>query len=895
MSHNENRDGGSAKHNGDREKPYVPRRKRTVPELPDGFVSRPRLLNALDRAGPEAATMVCAPAGSGKTLVLAEWVRAGGLGGAAWLSLDAADNDERRFRSGVLDALVPAVPELKRLDASSPGFFADLIDALDTEDARNAEAAEAARDARDPRDPGNQGILPAEPVRLVLDDVHELVATEPLRDVEQLLRLRPRGLRLVLSTRWDPPLPLARLRLSGRLADLRSDHLRFRPDEAAALLAGERVHIGPEQVDRLVTRTEGWASGLRLAAESLKGGAEFTGTDPIVSAYLVDEVLAPLSEEEREFLREISVCERVSASLATALSGRVDAGELLARLEHRTAMLFRTGAGRRIYRLHTLLRAHLLTDLMLRTPRRVPALHRRAAEWLRARHQAGDAVTHALEAGDSALVADLLRRHALDLLLAGEHDVLRRARAALSDDVVGDDPWLALTGALEHLDAARPGAARAQVTLAERAWPREPSRELHALRGLVGTRFAHAAGYLEEDVTEDVAEQGSALSAMTLLESGQALLAAGRAAEARRPVESALAFARAHGHAHLEQQCLTVLAGVAAATGDFRAMAALAEDADTLAETHGWRDTPAGAKTSLILACGALMRAEALACLAQVDRVTRVLATTDTLGHAGLTLLTATLDGTARFDCGQRSVGLRRMTDARLAEGPAPLPDGVVAFAAVCEHDAATRLGRGETARDVLAWARERIPTAAEILLIRAGTQVVLGRDGHARNLLRPLLDGAIEPLLPWTPITAWLLEAEIAVRGGEAVRARRAVAKALGPAERLGVLRPLVTAAPEVLDLALLDVPGGHRFTTDLRQARALRGRQPDAVALTERERTVLRLLPTIRSLDEIAGDLMVSPNTVKTHVRALYRKLGVGSRREAVRSAVRRGLVDN
>ncbi|MFI5615113.1 LuxR C-terminal-related transcriptional regulator [Amycolatopsis sp. NPDC051903] len=853
-------------HNG---KPRVARRKRSVPELPEGFVSRPRLLAALDRVAPDAATMVCAPAGSGKTLLLADWLRRDGLGSAAWLSLDAADNDERRFWSGVLEALTPAAPSLGRLDADSRAFLADLVDALDTLD---------------------------EPLRLVLDDVHELVATEALRGVEQLLRLRPRGLRLVLSTRWDPPLPLARLRLSGRLADLRSDHLRFRPDEAAALLKAEGVPIGPEQVEHLVRRTEGWASGLRLAAGSLEDGGEFTGASPTVSAYLVDEVLAPLSEEEREFLREISVCERVSASLATALSGRADAGELLARLEHRTAMLFRTGAGRRIYRLHGLLRSHLLTDLMLRTPRRVPELHRRAAEWLRARHQAGEAVTHALEAGDAALVADLLRRHALDLLLAGEHDVLRRARAVLSDDVVGDDPWLALTGALEHLDAARPGAARAQVTLAERAWPREPSRELHALRELVGARVAHAAGdAVAEPGIDAVAEQGSALSAMTLLDSGQALLAAGRPYEARRPVESALAFARAHGHGHLEVQCLTALGGVAAATGDFRAMAALARDADELARAHGWLDTVTGAKNSLLLANAALLRADASACLAEIDRVTAVLATSDTLGQPGLGLLSATLGGAARFDNGQRSAGLRLMHEARLAEGPSPLPNGVVALAAVCEHDAATRLGRGETAREVLGWARERIPAAGEILLIRASTQVVLGRDGHARNLLKPLLDGSVAPVLAWTPITAWLLEAEIALRCGEPVRARRAIAKALGPAEQLGVLRPLVSAAPEVLDLALLDTPGSRRFTTDLRRARAVRGRQPDAVALTERERTVLRLLPTVRSLDEIAGDLMVSPNTVKTHVRALYRKLGVGSRREAVRSALRRGLVDS
>ncbi|MFL6141443.1 MAG: LuxR C-terminal-related transcriptional regulator [Labedaea sp.] len=855
-------------------------------------MSRPRLLAALDRSPPGGSTVVCAPAGSGKTLLLADWVRRDGLDSAAWVSLDAADNDERRFWSGLLDAVAacPSVPAdsvlrvltVPRRVRDDPGFLAEALDAF--------------------------AALPV-PVRLILDDVHELAAPEPLHGLEQLLRHRPAGLRLVLSTRWDPPLPLARLRLTGQVDELRSEALRFRPAEAAALVEAAGVRLDAGQVTRLVARTEGWAGGLRLAAVALAaihdpdrfvdGFVEGFGTERSVSDYLIDEVLAPLSEPERDFLRAISVCEQVSVSLAVALSGRADAGDLLAALEHRTSMLARTGRRHQTYRLRALLRSYLLADLMLRAPHQVPQLHRRAAQWLRTRSQPAGAVAHALEAGDAELVADLLRRHALDLVLAGEHEVLRRAETALNAGVSGD-PWLALTGVLVHLDAGEPAAARAQLTRAERAWPAEPSGELRVLRDLVESRFAHAAGDIEKMVRTVPGaglEYGPALSAMTLVHTGLALLASDRAAAARRPVESALALARDRGLRHLEVQCLTILSGVAASEGDLRRMAALATEADGLAAERGWGGTLVGARASLTLAEAALVNADPVTCLANLARAEQVLNTMADMVTPAMRLLVGTLRGAASFDLGERSAGLRQMRDARLADAHPQLPAYLVALALTAEHRAATLLGRGDIAKEVVRWARDRIPAAGEIQLVRAGAQLALGRHSHARNLLRPLLDGAIPPLLAWTTVEAWLLEAEIAVRCDEGMRARRGVGKALALAEQLGAPHPLVLAGSRMLPLIEEQRSRAgprQRFAAEVLRSRAALGEHADAIALTERERTVLRLLPTVRSLEEIADDLMVSPNTVKTHMRAIYRKLGVGSRREAVTSATERGLVD-
>src|SRR5690606_30896011 len=204
------------------------------------------------------------------------------------------------------------------------------------------------------------------------------------------------------------------------------------------------------------------------------------------------------------------------------------------------------------------------------------------------------------------------------------------------------------------------------------------------------------------------------------------------------------------------------------------------------------------------------------------------------------------------------------------------------ALAALLEHRAALRFGAGDVAGDVQAWCQDAIPDSGEVVLLRARTQLTLGRYDTTSKLLEPLLDDRVPVLLPWSIIDAWLAEAEAAASTDDRERAHQALRGALDLAHRLEVTFPLVFAAAPLLDM-LTQLTGDAVVDTVLATRRGLRG-SPLAVALTRSERRVLHLLPTLRSLDEIAQDLTVSPNTVKTHVRSIYQKLGVRKRRDAV-----------
>ena len=284
-----------------------------VPGLQPGFVPRPRLVEALGEGLARQLILVCAPAGFGKTAVLADWARRGRWP-VAWLSLDAGDNDPARFWRHAVAALDRARPGIAErvgplLGQPASASFEPLVTALVNELADQ---------------PGEDDLL------LVLDDYH-LVSSEPVHaSVGFLLEHRPPGLHLVLASRSDPPLPLARLRGRGQLAELRATELRFTFEEAAALL---REAAGPGLPDAvaaaLAARTEGWAAGLQLAGLSLRGQADaagfvaaFTGSHRYVLDFLADEVLDRQDEELRAFLLETSVLERLSGELCDAVTGR---------------------------------------------------------------------------------------------------------------------------------------------------------------------------------------------------------------------------------------------------------------------------------------------------------------------------------------------------------------------------------------------------------------------------------------------------------------------------------------------------------------------------------------------------------------------------------------------
>jgi LuxR family maltose regulon positive regulatory protein len=470
----------------------------------------------------------------------------------------------------------------------------------------------------------------------------------------------------------------------------------------------------------------------------------------------------------------------------------------------------------------------------------------------------------------------------------------------LGTRAVVEDSLLALVSAMLHLEQGEPQGAGRDIAAADAAWPDDPPAELVSLRRVVRSRNAQVAG----DVDDLVRITGSldpalgttdGFGAAAKLAWGSALLAAGERPAARVQLPAALASARGLDHHYVAMQSLAMLGALAAAEGDYGLMVTLATAADEENTRRGWQGTVEAATTYLLLCYGALLRADPAECLRQAQRAGRLV---DPPAMLGLNLSVETLRGAAEFELGDRITGAGRIQAARLAGGGARFAAEQIALCAVLEHRTALQLGWGASAGEALRWAQAGIPDSAEVHLMRARAQLALGRRDAADKIVQPVLDGSVPAVLAWTAVEAWLLSGDAALSAGNGPRARRTLRRALSIAQRLDVPYPLVFATPEVIDLLTgqLGRLGGPADRFAERVFALRRGlRVPPTVPLTARERAVLRLLPTQRSFDEIAGDLTVSANTVKTHVRAIYTKLGVTRRRDAVAVALDRGLLEN
>src|SRR5215472_13730876 len=428
-----------------------------VPGPPPGFVPRRRLVEALAEGLARGRVLVCAPAGSGKTALLADWCRGGGRP-VAWLGLDPGDSDPARFWRYALAALEGARPGLAgRVGPPPPGSSDGLVTALVNELASDVCSSD---------------------LLLVLDDYH-LVDSGPVHEsVAFLLENLPPGLRVVVSSRSEPPLPLARLRARGQLAELRAADLRFTGEEAAALL-GEAAGPGlPEAaVAALVARTEGWAAGLQLAGLSLRGQADpagfaaaFSGSHRFVLDYLADEVLDGQPGPVRAFLLETSVLEHFSGELCDAVTGRAGSQAMLQDIERAGLFLVPLDEVRGWWRYHHLFADLLRARLQAEQPERVPALHRAAAAWCDEHQLADDAVGHALAAGDAAWAARLVEQNVEDLLGRSEGATLRRWLSALPAESARDRPRLCLAQAYGAAQGFQLEALEALLDDAERAF-----------------------------------------------------------------------------------------------------------------------------------------------------------------------------------------------------------------------------------------------------------------------------------------------------------------------------------------------------------------------------------------------------------------------------------------
>jgi len=458
------------------------------PNLRHQTVQRSRLHDVLRQGRTLPLTLIGAPAGWGKSTLVADWLRQERVA-AGWLSLDAGDDDPKRFwrylllAAGQAGAAAGAIA-LRRLDAAGSDVLRDVLPAFVNE-------LTSSRD----------------PVVLVLDDYHLITSAQVHTSVATLLDRCPPQLHLVLITRADPPLQLSRLRVRGDLAELRAEQLRFSADEAMEFF-NERLEtkLSERDVHRLLARTEGWAAGLQFAALRLRDRTDpsafierFTGADWHIVSYLGEEVLASQPPRVREFLLLTSVLNRMCAPLCDALTGRADGAELINDIHRANLFLIPLDDERRWFRYHHLFGGLLRHELIRTAPEQPPALHKRAAQWYADNGDAAEAIGHAVAAGDNSLSRLLVATHWRQHFNAGQLETVRRWLDALPAELVAADASLSAARVWIALDTGRLEEAAAALDAAESSG--QPDTQLMVLRALHMYKAGDvggAAGRLQE-------------------------------------------------------------------------------------------------------------------------------------------------------------------------------------------------------------------------------------------------------------------------------------------------------------------------------------------------------------------------------------------------------------
>jgi LuxR family maltose regulon positive regulatory protein len=439
-----------------------------APTFRDEPIERSRLEQQLRAGTRTLLTLVVAPAGWGKTSLLADWLHRNGVA-AGWVSLDAGDDDVTRFWRYLLLAAAQAgvgPHALRRLDAPGADIERDVLPVFLN------ELAGAPDD-----------------LVLVLDDYHLVGSAAVHTSVATLLDLAPAQLHLVISSRTDPPLGLSRRRVAGKLYELRADHLRFTVDEAVQFLRrATGAAISEAEVRRLVVRTEGWAAGLQLAALRLadrSGDAEraefidrFTGADRHVVDYLGEEVLAQQPAEIREFLLATSLLDRICAEVADAVTERGNATACLDAVFRANLFLTPLDDEQHWFRYHQLFRDILRHELARLDPSAVPRLHRRAALWYAAAGDHSEAIKHGISAEDPALVVELVAQGWRQEFNAGHLQTVQAWLAALPAETTAADTRLTVARVWLALDRGQLDEADAVLSAAEERSSGDPHLEV---------------------------------------------------------------------------------------------------------------------------------------------------------------------------------------------------------------------------------------------------------------------------------------------------------------------------------------------------------------------------------------------------------------------------------
>ncbi|GIF63212.1 helix-turn-helix transcriptional regulator [Asanoa ishikariensis] len=853
------------------------------------LVARPRVTQRLDATldAGNRLTLVSAPAGFGKTTVLGDWL-AGLEQQVGWLSLDDGDNDPARFLAHLLAALARAGLDVDAAITDLTSLVNDIV---------RAGAEQGARWI------------------VVLDDYHCIVAAEVHESVTFLLDHLPHQVRLVIATRADPPLPLARLRSRGQLTEVRAADLRFTPAEAGEFL--NRVmalDLTAGDVAALEDRTEGWAAGLQLAALSLRGVADraevagfiaaFTGSNRFVIDYLADEVLARQPPEVRDFLLRTAVLDRLTGPLCDAVTGGTDGTRTLADLERDNLFVVPLDNDRSWYRYHHLFADVLRARLLAESPEPPARLHERASAWFAAHGLVADAVRHALAAADFARAAVLIEQALPELRRARQDTLLMTWIRSLPEPMIRRSPVLSivsgwsrlmardldgLTSRLDDAESALAAGARdpdlattwadtedlrtAPATIAVyRAalaqahgdvdgTVREARHALslagpddHFVRGAGGGFLglaAWAAGNVQEALSTFAAAVRSLHAAGNVVDEldstvvlADMWIAAGRPGQARRLLEEALRTAVAGGPpypratadlhvglADLDRE----LDDLASAEAHLESARALAEKASITENQHRWY----------------VVMAQVRAAAGDYDEAALLLDQAAALYRRGFYPdLRPIAALKARIQIAGGSLG---------AEGWAAQVtlDDEPDYAREYEHLTLARL---------LLFRRSSIPAVLALLDRLHAAAVAARRDGSVREIR--------------------VLQALAHQAGGDLPEALAALERSFDTPEPAGQVRLYLD---EGAPMAALLGRGGEL-------ARALLSRRTTVVEpglLSHRELQVLRLLDSGLTGPQIARELFVTVNTLRTHTKRIFTKLDVTTRAAAVRRARDRGLL--
>ena len=873
--------------------------KITVPDVPDFAVQRPRISELLaggTRWNP--LTIVAGPPGTGKTMALTLWAAAENKP-VAWVALDRYDNRPASFWSYVVAALRRSgavIPEALSADAQEQVtdhvFLLWLVSALAGQDL---------------------------PVILVLDDFHVITEPKVLKGLDFVLRNVGPGLRVVVSSRTDPALRLYRYRLAGELAEIRARDLAFNVAEAGLLMAQHRGTISGDSLECLTRRTEGWAAGLRLAAISMDTHPdpdqfvkELITEDSALTAYLVEEVLNSQPPEVQEVLLSTSILEQVSSEAASELVGNELAPGFWPALARTNTFVQPIGSG--WYRYHPLFAEVLRLKLRLKYPERMPELHRRAARLCEQNGSLIQAVRYAAQAGDWQLAA----RMVINGLAISEIMEPRRGQSlagefgSMPHSEVWDEPQPYLVSAAASLARGERESCAAALTAAESilaGLPAEqeiPGRLAAAMLRLAVSRQAGdlpavvAAGGRAEALVSvmpgEMLARHPAIRADLLVARGVVELWSGHLDQAVCALDSGVAAASASGTEHEQAECLGFLALAESLRGGLGRAAELAAVSVTAGAPHPpvKRSDPAATVALALVHLERNEMRETRSLLKQADAAfgpspDKLVATVAWLVAARAGLAEGRADVTAQCVARARS-GWR-------------VPDWLEQKLAQAEVQACLAAGDVQAA---LAIARRiDCDSSLEAAIMAARAWAAAGDASNARRALSLALaarHGAAEQVR----LQVWLVDAQLSYSSGNPARGHRSLASALRLAEREQFRLPFVLERGWTKQALERDPELARSYQRLLGVARhrdqfpaPLNAPAPDQPAimavepLTEREREVLRHVSDMLNTAEVASEMYISVNTVKTHLKSIFRKLAATHRGEAVRRAQQLELI--